>query len=182
MFTLSSANSTSKTWVGTANILCPDANPWINEKNAIAHKVLPLTAIEDNLLGKFILEDNLKKLGEDGIVFDSTSLLVDTTTYVLPDYGCSDRWIKYKLHKPIQFIVGKFTLQSNAQGFVKTPNGTWHDLSFVTLYTDTAAFLHPVQFTKKGQYLLVITEQPDLTAGLIPTYGFKTVRFLIDIK
>jgi len=182
MFTLGSVTTSDQVWMGSSNITCPEANPWVNEKNGIAQDVKPLTSIEDNLIGKFILEDNLIKLGQDGIFFDATSQLVDTTTYVLPDFGCSDRWLEYKLNKPIQFIVGGFTLQSNAQGFIKTPNGIWHDLSFVTLYTDTAAFLHTIQFMQKGQYLLVITEQPDLTAGLIPTYGFKTVRFLVEVK
>lgn len=182
MFILGSVTTSDQVWMGSSNITCPEANPWVNEKNGIAQDVKPLTSIEDNLIGKFILEDNLIKLGQDGIFFDATSQLVDTTTYVLPDFGCSDRWLEYKLNKPIQFIVGGFTLQSNAEGFIKTPNGIWHDLSFVTLYTDTAAFLHTIQFMQKGQYLLVITEQPDLTAGLIPTYGFKTVRFLVEVK
>lgn len=182
MFTLGSVSTSDQVWMGSSNINCPEANPWINEKNEIAHDVKPLTSVEDNLIGKFILEDKLISLGADGIYFDTKSKTVDTTTYVLPDFGCSDRWLKYDLNKPIQFIVGGFTLQSNAQGFIKVPNGNWHDLSFVTLYTDTAAFLHSIQFNQKGQYLLVITEQPDLTAGLIPTYGFKSVRFLIDIK
>jgi hypothetical protein len=182
MFTLGGGSISDQVWVGSANISCPDANPWVNEKNEIAQNIKPLTKAEDNLLGKFILEDKLIKLGKDGIFFDAESTFVDTTTYVLPDFGCSDRWLEYKLNKPIQFIVGEFTLQSNAQGFIKTPNGIWHDLSFITLYTDTAVFSHPMQFTQLGQYLLVITEQPDLSAGLIPTYGFKTVRFLVDIK
>lgn len=181
MFTLSSVSTSNQVWMGISNINCPEANPWINEKNEIARDVKPLTSIEDNLIGKFILEDKLNNVGADGIYFDAESDHVDTTTYVLPDYGCSDRWLEYELNKPIQFIVGGFTLQSNAQGFIKVPNSNWHDLSFVTLYTDTAAFLHTIQFNQKGRYLLVITEQPDLTAGLIPTYGFKTVRFLIDI-
>ena len=182
MFTLGSVTTSENVWMGSSNITCPEANPWINEKNEIAYKVKPLTSLEDNLIGKFILEDKLINLGKDGIFFDAKTEIVDATTYVLPDFGCSDRWLEYKLNKPIQFIVGGFTLQSNAQGFIKAPNGNWHDLSFVTLYTDTAAFLHTIQFMQKGQYLLVITEQPDLTAGLIPTYGFKTVRFLIDIN
>ncbi len=182
MFTLGSVVTSDQVWMGTSNITCHEANPWINEKNEIAYKVKPLTSNEDNLIGKFILENRLVSLGENGIFFDGKSEIVDATTYVLPDFGCSDRWLEYKLNSPIQFIVGGFTLQSNAQGFIKTPNGSWHDLSFVTLYTDTAAFLHTIQFKQKGQYLLVITEQPDLTAGLIPTYGFKTVRFLIDIN
>ncbi|MGA1390952.1 MAG: hypothetical protein ACO316_03705 [Candidatus Nanopelagicales bacterium] len=182
MFTLGSVTTSENVWMGSANITCPEANPWINEKNEIAYKVKPLTSLEDNLIGKFILEDKLIELGKDGIFFDAKSEIVDATTYVLPDFGCSDRWLEYKLNKPIQFIVGGFTLQSNAQGFIKVPNGNWHDLSFTTLYTDTAAFLHTIQFSQKGQYLLVITEQPDLTAGLLPTYGFKTVRFLVDIK
>ncbi len=182
MFTLGSVVTSDQVWMGSSNITCPEANPWVNEKNEIAYKVKPLTSNEDNLIGKFILENRLVSLGENGIFFDGKSEIVDATTYVLPDFGCSDRWLEYKLNSPIQFIVGGFTLQSNAQGFIKTPNGSWHDLSFVTLYTDTAAFLHTIQFKQKGQYLLVITEQPDLTAGLIPTYGFKTVRFLIDIN
>lgn len=181
MFILGSVSTSNQVWIGASNIVCPEANPWINEKNEIAYDVKPLTSLEDNLIGKFILEDKLNSLGADGIYFDAKSKSVDTTTYVLPDYGCSDRWLEYELNKPIQFIVGGFTLQSNAQGFIKVPNGNWHDLSFVTLYTDTAAFLHTIQFNQQGRYLLVITEQPDLTAGLIPTYGFKTVRFLIDI-
>lgn len=181
IFSVTSDNSNKNIWVGASNIKCPDANPWINELNGIAHDVKPFTSIEDNLIGKYITEESLINLGKQGIVFDAQSELVDTTTFELPDFGCSDRWVKYELNKPIQFIVGKFSLQSNAHGFIKTPIGQWHDLSFSTLYTDTAAFLHTIQFTQKGQYLLVITEQPDLGSGVIPTYGFKTVRFLIDI-
>jgi len=182
MFTLGSVNTADHVWIGASNITCPEANPWVNEKNEIAHEVMPLTSNEDNLIGKFILEKDLIELGESGIYFDAVSKVVDTTTYVLPDFGCSDRFLEYELNKPIQFIVGGFTLQSNAHGFIKTANGNWHDLSFITLYSDTAAFLHTIQFMQKGQYLLVITEQPDLTQGLIPTYGFKTVRFLISIS
>ena len=181
IFTLGSTSSSNKVWLGASDINCPEPNPWINEKNDIAHKVKPLTSIEDNLIGKFILEEQLIELGNKGIFFDAKSELVDTTTYVLPNFGCGDRWLKYKINKPIQFIVGNFTLQSNAQGFIKMPDGSWYDLSFVTLYTDTAAFLHTIQFTQKGSYLIVITEQPDLSAQKIPTYGFKTVRFLVNV-
>ncbi len=181
MFILGSESSAKNVWLGATDINCPEPNPWVNQKNEIAHKVIPLTSKEDNLIGKFILEDKLVLLGDKGIFFDANSEIVDTTTYVLPEFGCSDRWLEYKVNKPIQFIVGNFTLQSNAQGFIKLPDGSWHDLSFVTLYTDTAAFLHTIQFTQKGSYLIVITEQPDLSAQKIPTYGFKTVRFLVDV-
>ena len=93
MFTLSGGSISDQVWVGSANISCPDANPWVNEKNEIAQNIKPLTKAEDNLLGKFILEDKLIKLGKDGIFFDAESTFVDTTTYVLPDFGCSDRWL-----------------------------------------------------------------------------------------
>ena len=48
----------------------------------------------------------------------------------------------------IQFIAGGFNLQSEARGYLRTNDGKWFDLTGVTLHTNTAAFLHTIQFKK----------------------------------
>ena len=39
-----------------------------------------------------------------------------------------------------------------------------------------------IKFTKKGKYVVVLTEQPDTGRGLIPTYGVRSIRFVININ
>ena len=38
------------------------------------------------------------------------------------------------------------------------------------------------KFTKTGKYVVVLTEQPDTSRGLIPTYGVRSIRFVININ
>jgi hypothetical protein len=100
----------------------------------------------------------------------------------LPNYGCSDHLINAGLNQPIQFIAGGFTLQSDAHGYINTQDEIWHDVGSTTLFTNTAAFFHVVEFTRPGRYEIVITEAPDTTALKVPTFGQKSVRFVVIVE
>jgi hypothetical protein len=177
-----SESSTIFSWVGAQSISCPDANPWFEQELGFANKVTPLGMSSTNLVGRNISQSNLLNLYTDGVYFDAESKTVSTATEVLPIYGCNDKLLKAKIGKPIQFIVGGFTLQSEARGYIKGASNNWYDLNGVTLHPDNAAFMHTVKFTKPGRYIVVITEQPDTSRGLIPTYGVRSIRFVINIK
>jgi hypothetical protein len=174
--------STTSSWVGAQSISCPEPNPWVKEKIGFARQVNPVVNAAENLTGKTIAKGSLETLGKSGVVFDTTSTKVSTATETLPIYGCKDKLLSGKINQPIQFIAGGYTLQSDAHGYINTADQKWHDINAVTLYTNTAAFMHTVKFTKAGKYVVVLTEQPDTSRGLIPTYGVRSIRFVININ
>jgi uncharacterized delta-60 repeat protein len=169
-------------WVGDQSISCPEANPWINEKLDFAKNVKPVKADAENSVGRTITQDSFESLKSSGVLFDTDSKKVTTATETLPDFGCKDRLLSGKVDQPIQFIAGGYTLQSDAHGYINTADLIWHDLNEVTLTTNTAAFMHTIKFTKTGKYMVVLTEQPDTSAGISPTYGARSIRFVINIK
>ena len=136
----------------------------------------------ENTIGKTITQGSNDALKFSGVVFDTVSTKVSTATETLPIYGCKDKLLSGKVNQPIQFIAGGYTLQSDAHGYINTADLKWHDTNGVTLYTNTAAFMHTIKFTKTGKYVVVLTEQPDTSRGLIPTYGVRSVRFVININ
>ena len=136
----------------------------------------------ENVVGKFITQTSLNELGDSGVIFDASSSKVSTATETLPVFGCKDKLLKGAINQSIQFIAGGFSLQSDAHGFIKTSEIKWHDTSGVTLSTNTAAFMHTIKFTKVGKFVVVLTEQPDTSRGLIPTYGVRSIRFVININ
>jgi uncharacterized delta-60 repeat protein len=172
----------SLSWVGAQSITCPAPNPWVKEKLGFASKVKPVLVSAENTVGKTITQDSYDSLKSSGVVFDTVSQKVSTATETLPIYGCKDKLLSGKVNQPIQFIAGGYTLQSEAHGYINTADLKWHDTNGVTLYTNTAAFMHTVKFTKTGKYVVVLTEQPDTSRGLIPTYGVRSVRFVIHIN
>ena len=173
----------SQVWVGEVATTCSEINPSEKEFLETANNVIPRKSDSKNLVGNYITQDNLDNLGKSNVIFDAAANQVKTATAVLPDLGCSDHWVKVKINKPIQFIVGGFKLQSNAQGYIQTPEGTWHNLSSTTLTEDTAAFLHTVQFAKKGTYLVVITQQPAFSEGMpLPVLGINSARFKVEVS
>jgi uncharacterized delta-60 repeat protein len=178
----SSSNFNSFPWVGVQSITCPDPNPWIKEQLDFATNAKPVLVSAENTVGKTITQSSYDSLKSSGVIFDTVSKKVSTATETLPIYGCKDKLLSGKVNQPIQFIAGGYTLQSDAHGYINTADLKWHDTNGVTLYTNTAAFLHTVNFTKTGKYVVVLTEQPDTSRGLIPTYGARTIRFVIDIK
>jgi uncharacterized delta-60 repeat protein len=169
-------------WVGDQSISCPEANPWINEKLDFAKNVKPVLPNAENSVGRTITQDSFELLKTSGVLFDADSKKVTTATETLPDFGCKDRLLSGKVNQPIQFIAGGYTLQSDAHGYINTADQIWHDLNEVTLTTNTAAFMHTVKFTKTGKYMVVLTEQPDTSAGISPTYGARSIRFVININ
>ena len=169
-------------WVGAQSITCPVPNPWVKEKLGFASKVKPVLVSAENTVGKTITQDSYDSLKSSGVVFDTVSQKVSTATETLPIYGCKDKLLSGKLNQPIQFIAGGYTLQSDAHGYINTADLKWHDTNGVTLYTNTAAFMHTIKFTKTGKYVVVLTEQPDTSRGLIPTYGVRSIRFVININ
>jgi uncharacterized delta-60 repeat protein len=169
-------------WVGDQSISCPEANPWINEKLDFAKNVKPLQAGAENSVGRTITQDSIELLKTSGVLFDTDSKKVTTATETLPDFGCKDRLLSGKVDQPIQFIAGGYTLQSDAHGYINTADLIWHDLNEVTLTANTAAFIHTIKFTKTGKYMVVLTEQPDISAGNSPTYGARSIRFVININ
>jgi uncharacterized delta-60 repeat protein len=169
-------------WVGDQSISCPEANPWINEKLDFAKNVKPLQAGAENSVGRTITQDSIELLKTSGVLFDTDSKKVTTATETLPDFGCKDRLLSGKVDQPIQFIAGGYTLQSDAHGYINTADLIWHDLNEVTLTANTAAFIHTIKFTKTGKYMVVLTEQPDISAGISPTYGARSIRFVININ
>ena len=170
------------TWVGAQSITCPEANPWVKEKLLFAQNISPITKVSENLTGKFISQNSLSQLGNSGVIFDTKSTKVFTATETLPVFGCKDKLLTAKINQPIQFVAGGFTLQSDAHGYIKTSDGNWHDANGVNLVTNTTSYFHTLKFTKSGKYIVVLTEEPNTSLGLIPTYGIRSIRFVIDIK
>jgi len=169
-------------WVGAQSIACPSPNPWVNEKLGFASNAKPVLVSAENTIGKTITQSSYDSLKSSGVVFDTVSTKVSTATETLPIYGCKDKLLSGKVNQPIQFIAGGYTLQSDAHGYINTSDLKWHDTNGVTLYTNTAAFMHTIKFTNPGKYMVVLTEQPDTSRGLIPTYGVRSIRFVININ
>ena len=174
--------SNDLTWVGAQSITCPAPNPWVKEQLDFFTNAKPVLITAENTVGKTITSASYKALKSSGVVFDTVSKKVSTATETLPIYGCKDKLLSGKVNQPIQFIAGGYTLQSNAHGYINTADLKWHDTNGVTLYTNTAAFMHTIKFTKAGKYVVVLTEQPDTSRGLIPTYGVRSIRFVININ
>jgi hypothetical protein len=174
--------SVSAPWVGAQSINCPAPNPWVKEKLGFASNAKPVLVSAENTIGKTITQGSYDSLKSSGVVFDTVSTKVSTATETLPIYGCKDKLLSGKVNQPIQFIAGGYTLQSDAHGYINTSDLKWHDTNGVTLYTNTAAFMHTIKFTNPGKYVVVLTEQPDTSRGLIPTYGVRSVRFVININ
>ena len=172
----------SLSWVGSKSISCPAPNPWVNEELGFATNAKPVLVSAENTVGKTITQGSYDSLKSSGVVFDTVSKKVSTATETLPIYGCKDKLLSGKVNQPIQFIAGGYTLQSDAHGYINTADLKWHDTNSVTLYTNTAAFMHTIKFTKTGKYVVVLTEQPDTSRGLIPTYGVRSIRFVININ
>jgi len=175
-------NSLDSPWVGAQSITCPAPNPWVREKLGFASNAKPVLVSAENTIGKTITQGSYDALKSSGVVFDTVSTNVSTATETLPIYGCKDKLLSGKINQPIQFIAGGYTLQSDAHGYINTADLKWHDTNSVTLYTNTAAFMHTIKFTQTGKYVVVLTEQPDTSRGLIPTYGVRSVRFVININ
>jgi uncharacterized delta-60 repeat protein len=178
----SSSNFNSFPWVGVQSITCPDPNPWIKEQLDFATNAKPVLVSAENTVGKTITQSSYDSLKSSGVIFDTVSKKVSTATETLPIYGCKDKLLSGKVNQPIQFIAGGYTLQSDAHGYINTADLKWHDTNGVTLYTNTASFMHTIKFTKTGKYVVVLTEQPDTSRGLMPTYGVRSVRFVININ
>jgi len=174
--------TSSGSWVGAQSITCPAPNPWVKEQLGFASNVKPVLVSAENTIGKNTTQGSYDALKSAGVVFDTVSKKVSTATETLPIYGCKDKLLSGKVNQPIQFIAGGYTLQSDAHGYINTADLKWHDTNSVTLYTNTAAFMHTIKFTKTGKYVVVLTEQPDTSRGLIPTYGVRSVRFVININ
>jgi hypothetical protein len=177
-----SESTPSNPWVGLQAIKCPNPNPWNKERIELANRVSPIFEPVENLIGKTISQSSVEKLSNSGVFIDNFSKRVSTATEILPSYGCKDKLVQGKVNQPIQFVVGGYTLQSSAHGFIKTADTNWHDFSGVTLYTNTAAFMKTVKFAQPGKHVVVITEQPDLGAGSIPVYGIRSVRFVVAVS
>jgi hypothetical protein len=175
-------SSVSAPWIGTQSISCPAPNPWVKEKLSFATNAKPVLISAENTIGKTVTQSSYDALKSAGVVFDTVSTKVSTATETLPIYGCKDKLLSGKLNQPIQFIAGGYTLQSDAHGYINTADLKWHDTNGVTLYTNTAAFMHTIKFTQTGKYVVVLTEQPDTSRGLIPTYGVRSIRFVININ
>lgn len=169
-------------WQGRVSIECPEANPWTDETLETAKKVDPLNAGGDNIVGQFVSSDTLSNLGNSGVEFSVGDNFVSTATAQLPNYGCSDHLVNIRQNQPIQFIAGGFRLQSEARGYLNTQDAVWHDVGGTTLATNTAAFFHVIEFTRPGRYEIVITEAPDTTGLKVPTYGQKSVRFVVLVN
>jgi len=174
--------SVSAPWVGAQSIACPSPNPWVREKLGFASNAKPVLVSAENTIGKTVTQSSYDALKSSGVVFDTVSTKVSTATETLPIYGCKDKLLSGKVNQPIQFIAGGYTLQSDAHGYINTSDLKWHDTNSVTLYTNTAAFMHTIKFTNPGRYVVVLTEQPDTSRGLIPTYGVRSVRFVINVN
>jgi hypothetical protein len=173
---------TNTSWVGAQSISCPTPNPWVKEQLGFATNAKPVLVSAENTIGKTITQSSYDALRSSGVVFDTVSKKVSTATETLPIYGCKDKLLSGKVNQPIQFIAGGYTLQSDAHGYINTADLKWHDTNGVTLYTNTAAFMHTIKFTKTGKYVVVLTEHPDTSAGISPTYGARSIRFVININ
>ena len=177
------SSSVGAPWVGAQSITCPTPNPWVAEQLGFASSVNPVLFSAENTIGKNITQSSLDSLKSSGVVFDTVTTKVSTATETLPLYGCKDKLLSGKVNQPIQFIAGGYALQSDAHGYIyNTAQLKWHDTNGVTLYTNTAAFMHTIKFTNPGRYVVVLTEQPDTSRGLIPTYGVRSIRFVININ
>jgi uncharacterized delta-60 repeat protein len=176
------SNPNAQIWVGAQSITCPAPNPWVKEQLGFASNVKPVLVSAENTIGKTITQGSYDSLKSAGVLFDTVSTKVSTATETLPIYGCKDKLLSGRVNQPIQFIAGGYTLQSDAHGYINTADLKWHDTNGVTLYTNTAAFMHTIKFTQTGKYVVVLTEQPDTSRGLIPTYGVRSVRFVININ
>jgi hypothetical protein len=176
------AGGASFPWVGDQSINCPAPNPWVKEKLGFASNAIPVLVSAENTIGKTITQGSYDALKSSGVEFDTVSTQVSTATETLPIYGCKDKLLSGKVNQPIQFIAGGYTLQSDAHGYINTSDLKWHDTNGVTLYTNTAAFMHTIKFTQTGKYVVVLTEQPDTSRGLIPTYGVRSIRFVINVN
>ena len=176
------SSSVGAPWVGAQSITCPAPNPWVEEQLGFASNVQPVLISAENSIGKTITQGSYDSLKSSGVVFDTVSAKVSTATETLPIYGCKDKLLSGKVNQPIQFVAGGYTLQSNAHGYINTSDLKWHDTNSVTLYTNTAAFMHTIKFTNPGKYVVVLTEQPDTSRGLIPTYGVRSIRFVINVN
>ena len=181
-FGLNENSSTTAPWIGAQTITCPTPNPWVKEQLGFATNAKPVLVSAENTIGKTITQSSNDSLKNSGVEFDTVSKKVSTATETLPIYGCKDKLLSGKVNQPIQFIAGGYTLQSDAHGYINTADLKWHDTNGVTLYTNTAAFMHTIKFTKKGKFVVVLTEQPDTSRGLIPTYGVRSIRFVININ
>jgi hypothetical protein len=170
-------------WVGEVSTICSEIDPGGKEVLETASNVVPRKVDAKNIVGNYITQENLDTLGKSNVFFDASSSKVKTATAVLPDLGCRDHLVKVKINQPIQFIVGGFKLQSNAQGYIQTSDGAWHNLSSTTLVEDTAAFLHTIQFLTQGKYLVVITQQPAFSEGMpLPVLGINSARFEVEVS
>lgn len=169
-------------WQGRVSIECPEANPWTDETLETAKKVDPLNAGGDNIVGQFVSSDTLSNLGTSGVEFSVGDNFVSTATAQLPNYGCNDHLVSIRQNQPVQFIAGGFRLQSEARGYLNTQDAVWHDVGGTTLATNTAAFFHVIEFTRAGRYEIVITEAPDTTGLKVPTFGQKSVRFVVLVN
>jgi hypothetical protein len=170
-------------WVGDQSINCPAPNPWVKEQLGFASNAKPVLVTAENTIGKTITQGSYDALKSSGVEFDTVSTKVSTATETLPIYGCKDKLLSGKVNQPIQFIAGGYTLQSDAHGYIyNTAQLKWHDTNGVTLYTNTAAFMHTIKFINPGKYVVVLTEQPDTSRGLTPTYGVRSIRFVININ
>ena len=176
------STSVGPPWVGAQSITCPSPNPWVKEQLGFATNAKPVLVSAENTIGKTITQSSYDALRSSGVVFDTVSKKVSTATETLPIYGCKDKLLSGKVNQPIQFIAGGYTLQSDAHGYINTADLKWHDTNGVTLYTNTAAFMHTIKFTKTGKYVVVLTEHPDTSAGISPTYGARSIRFVININ
>ena len=177
----STSSAEPQIWLGKYSIDCPIANPGEKERIKYANKIKPVIAPAENLVGSQISQTTLDEIYKYGIYFDNKATKVKTATIELPNYGCQDKLITIKKNNAIQFIAGGFNLQSEARGYLRTNDGKWFDLTGVTLHTNTAAFLHTIQFKKPGQYLVVLAEQPNVDLGKMPTYGYKNARFVVEV-
>ena len=181
-YSATTSSADPQIWLGKHSIECPIPNPGKKETIKTANKVTPVDANFENLVGRNISQQTLDLMGEKEIYFDFWSEKIKTATIELPTYGCSDKLVKIKKNNSIQFIAGGFNLQSEARGYLQTPDGKWFDLTGVTLYKDTAAFLHTIKFVQPGTYVIVLSEQPNTDAGLLPTYGYKNARFVLNVS
>lgn len=180
---LSEVNKFSpSSWVGKQSIECPPANPWINERLQLATRVTPRQSSEKNLIRPFAFNSELINQRNSGLEFNSSKARVSTATEILPNFGCKDKYIKVKKGRTIQFIAGGFTLASTANAYVFTSKSEWKDLGEVTLTSDTAVFVEPLRFVESGRYIIVLTEQPLERKAVIPTYGVRSVRYVVEVK
>lgn len=169
-------------WVGKQSTTCPAANPWIKETISISKPKSRTISNSNNLMGRYITQSTLTMLGNNGTIFDTSTRDVINAGASLPILGCNDKLVNVSVNEIVEFKVDGFTRQSDAHSYIQTPNKTWHDLGETILFTDQAANLHPVKFAIPGKFVVLITEQPDITKSFIPVLGIRTVRFVVEVK